>query len=382
MPNNYSSPFVPEQYRDIAADDIAKQMGIMPNANYQYTPGNLSTGDRRQLQANLLAGHLQGGLQYDPQTDLSKYRAVHKVGHTGIGDRIGHALSQGAQRAWSGFTDRRARTNLWPLFAAAAAGGAFSSGAAGGSGVGSAVAPGASAATVDPFLTNAGLGTGWTSIGGTSAFPTTAGIGAGAAPTTISPGLAGAPAGATGTPWYNTFGGQTALNTGFNMLGGWLQNRAISSAQQQSQQQIADRIRQALAALSPEQIMALAQQFLPQMAAQMSGAGQTAIQAVREQAARTGQLEGPRALSFEAGTRAKLASDVQQRAFEAAFNTAGAQAGAITGAPYTPIQPQTGFADAITNSINQAYMARALSQRPQYPTGVPYQWPGQFGGPY
>ena len=185
-----------------------------------------------------------------------------------------------------------------------------------------------------------------------------------------------------GVPWYNSFLGQTALNTGFNLLGGWLNNRAIGNAQQQSQQQIADRIRQALAALSPEQIMALAQQFLPQMAAQMSGAGQTAIQAVREQAARTGQLEGPRALSFEAGTRAKLASDVQQRAFEAAFNTAGAQASAITGAPYTPIQPQTGIADAITNSINQAYMARALSQRPQYPTGVPYQWPGQFGGPY
>lgn len=278
----------------------------------------------------------------------------------------------------------RGHPNTWPYLVAAAslgtagAAGAFSG--AGGAGLGG------SASTVNPFAANAGLGTSWA--------PISAGIGTAATPASAAgfygPAgnwTAGTAAGDFGQlaatqPWYNTFLGQSAINTGGNLLGGFLQNRAIGQAQNASNQQIQDRIRQALAALAPEQIMALAQRFLPQMAANMNIAGQTAIQGVREQAARTGQLEGPRALSFEAGTRAKLAQDVQQQAFLAAINNAGAQAGAITGAPYTPIQPQTGYADAIMNSINQAYLARALSQQPQY---SPYRWPGQnqwMGGPY
>lgn len=176
--------------------------------------------------------------------------------------------------------------------------------------------------------------------------------------------------------WYNSFLGQTGINTGLNLLGGFLQNRAQKGADKANQKAIEDRIRRALANLSPEHIMALAQQFLPQMAANMSGAGQTAIQAVRAQAARTGQLESPRALSFEAGTRAKLAGDVQTAAFDRAFNLSQNQANAITGAPYAMQQPRTGYADAIANSVNQAYFARAMSGRqPQQPAGVPYAYP-------
>src|SRR6267142_4648616 len=179
-------------------------------------------------------------------------------------------------------------------------------------------------------------------------------------------------------PWYNSFWGQTGINTGLNLLGGYLQNQATGKANKQNQKSIEDRIRQALAALAPEHIMALAQQFLPQMSSQAFGAGQTAIQAVRAQAARTGQLEGPRALSFEAGTRAKLASDVQQKAFEGAMNTAGAQAGAISGAPFNPIQPQMGFAQGVINSANHAYGARFYQQanRQNNTPGTPYRWPG------
>lgn len=187
----------------------------------------------------------------------------------------------------------------------------------------------------------------------------------------------GSPSSGGGNPnaWYNTFLGQTAINTGFNLLGGILQNRSLKGAEKQNRKDIENRIRQALAALSPEHIMALSQQFLPQMAANASTAGQTAIQGVRAQAARTGQLEGPRALSYEAGTRAKLASDVQRQAFEGAFNLAQGQANAITGAPYTPIAPKTGYADALLNSVNQAYYARA---RTQPPTTAPFKYPG-FG---
>lgn len=180
--------------------------------------------------------------------------------------------------------------------------------------------------------------------------------------------------------FWQGFGGQTLINTGANLLQGWLQNRSQGQANQANQNAIEHRIRLALMQLEPAQIMAMAQQLLPQMAANANAAGQTATQAVREQAARTGQLEGPRALSFEAGTRAKLAGDVQQRAFEGAFNLAGSRASAVSGAPFVPIQPKTGYADAISNSFNQAYLVRALSQQPRY---SPYRWPGQdsyFGG--
>jgi len=93
----------------------------------------------------------------------------------------------------------------------------------------------------------------------------------------------------------------------------------------------------------------------------------------------------PGAAQFEAGTRAKLASDVQRQAFEGAFNLAGSQAGAITGAPYTPIQPKLGFADAIGNAANQAYQARFYQQanQNQQRTGVPFRYPGvgsSYGG--
>jgi hypothetical protein len=247
-----------------------------------------------------------------------------------------------------------------------AAGGGFGGGAAG-------AGTGASAGA-------AGIPTGW--AGSTGALGAGGGLAAGAGAAGIgAAGAAGGGAGvAGGGGFLSSFGGQTLLNTGANLLSGYMQNRAQSKAQKASQKQIEARIRQALAALSPEHIMALAQQFLPQMAANMSGAGQTAIQAVREQAARTGQLENPRALSFEAGTRAKLAGDVQQRAFEAAFNTAGNQASQIGGAPYTNIQPQTGIADAIMQSINQAYYTKARTQQPNQ--NVPYRFPYTPGVPY
>lgn len=315
-----------------------------------------------------------------------------------VGTPLMHGLQ--APTNWLG-----THPQYWPYIVgaigggAALAGGAFAgagAGAAGGAGGG--ISAGA-AGTFDPFVAAAGGAQGaWGPIAGAASAG--AGGAAGGAGGFYGPAgnwtagtasgdfgaLAGGGAGAAAgtTPWYNTFLGQTGINTGANLLGGVLQNRAISSAQKQSQKAIEDRIRQALAALAPEQIMALAQKFLPQMAANANQAGQTAVQAIREQAARTGQLESPAALTAEGGTRAALASDVQRRAFEAAMNNAGQQASAITGAPYTPIQPQTGIAQAIMDSVNQAYYARARSQQqPQYnpygPYGTPYAWPSAGG---
>lgn len=291
----------------------------------------------------------------------------------------------GAVRNSFGYDTRLAAAKIAALFGGitAAAGGPVAMGA--GAGGGGAVGAGGAAGWVDPFVAGGGAAGGGAAAAG-AGFP--AGY-AGSGPWMSGAGAAGgagmatgAGAAAAGTPWYNSFWGQTAINSGLNLAGGALQNRAQAGADKANRKAIEDRIRQALAALSPEHIMALAQQFMPQMAANMSQSGQTAIQAVRAQAARTGQLEGPRALSFEAGVRSKQANDVQSAAFERAFGLAGNQASAITGAPYQMQQPRMGYADALTNSANQAWFARAMSQQPQQQTGVPYRYPYQPGVPY
>lgn len=362
----------------LSASGALPRNGMLPTVdpNYAYTSGNKNLlGDVAQLRSRLAGGA-------NPFDEKGKYGAAHEVGHTPLLGRVGNAF---------GYDQRKALAIFAALMAGGAAGaGAFGGAGAVGAGAGAGAGAGGTAATTAAgaggYFTPAGTwvaGASPGSFGAAGGFgPAVFGGGAGTAGLTTGLGGPGG-AGPAAPPWYNTFGGQTAINTGANLFGGLLQNRATKKAQNQSRADIQKRIQQALAALAPEHIMALAQQFLPQMAANASGAGQTAIQAVREQAARTGQLESPRALNFEAGTRAKLASDVQQRAFEAGANTAGGEASAITGAPYTPIQPQTGFADAITNSINQAYYAKARSQAPppyypQSPYGSPYRW---FGGP-
>lgn len=392
---------------------------------YQYSPGNTNIkNDLAQFNARMAAATniKQGG---DVLREWGKTH--HSGGGPGLFGRIGNAVGNfagGAAGAAKGLVTQGPGTALggakdWAshffgtpegrkqlaIVAAAglgsmAAGGSFGGAAgAGGGGLGA----GASAATVDPFAAGAGLGTSWAPIAGGAG---AAGLGVPAAAGAVSPATAGgagfpwvngisAPATAAGTtaavaaptaaaPWYNSFAGQTAISSGLNLFSGFLQNLAIQKAQGASDAAIKKRIQQALAILTPEHIMALAQQFLPQMGANANAAGQTAIQAVREQAARTGQLEGPRALSFEAGTRAKLANEVQQNAFNAAFNTAGGQASALTSMPFTPIQPQTGIAQAIIDSVNQAYYVKARGQQPPpynpySPYGVPYQWPGANG---
>lgn len=405
-------------------EDMPRAFANLPavDPNYTFKPssqgGNVGA-DWQQVLARIAAGQ-------SVQEARKGYNAAHVVGHGSLFGHIGNAIgtfaggaagaakglvTQGPGMALGGAKDwashflgtPEGRKQLAIVAAAGlgsmAATGSFggAAGAAGGGG-GSALGAGASASTIDPFAAGAGLGTSWAPVaGGAGAATLGAPAAAGVGPSAVSPATAGgagfpwvngisgptagvgasavAPAAA---PWYNTFAGQTAISSGLNLFSGFLQNLAIQKAQGASDAAIKKRIQQALAILAPEHIMALAQQFLPQMGANASAAGQTAIQAVREQAARTGQLEGPRALSFEAGIRAKLAGDVQQRAFEAAMNTAGGQASAITGAPYTPIQPQTGIAQAIADSVNQAYYVKARTQQPQpyYPSnyGTPFRW--------
>lgn len=395
--NQFNRPFGNMNLPPAALSPFAP---YLPNAdpNYQFHPGSApGAGDYAQALARVASGQ-------DPRMAWADYHKAHgSGGGPGLFGRIGNSVGNVAGGTWQGFTNRNARTNIWPIAAAGIFGGLAGGGAAapagnmggplgnlapvagtsGGVGFGSLAGPAAGVAGAGTagiptgYYTPAGSWVGGTSPGnfGAAGGFGPAALGAGSvAGGGLTTGLGGA--GGSGAPgfWGGTTG-QTIINSGLNVFSGLLQNLAIQKAQGASQAAIDARIKQALATLSPEHIMALAQQFLPQMAANANVAGQTAIQAVREQAARTGQLEGPRALSFEAGTRAKLASDVQQRAFEAAMNTAGGQASAITGAPYTPIQPQMGIAEAIANSVNQAYQARFYQQANQQNQGTPWRYP-------
>lgn len=194
-----------------------------------------------------------------------------------------------------------------------------------------------------------------------------------------------------GNNFLSSFGGQTLINTLGNMFTGYLGNRSQAQAQQANQNEIEHRIRLALMQLEPAQISALMQSLLPQLMSNANRASQTAIQGVREQAARIGLGGSPYGLSFEAGTRAKLFGDVQAQALTGALNLAGQRASAVSGAPFVPIQPRTGYAEALGQSLNQGFAAYALSRRQPTPY-APYRWPGTpnygsdpysgYGSPY
>lgn len=175
-----------------------------------------------------------------------------------------------------------------------------------------------------------------------------------------------------------------AVNTGFNLLQGFLGNRAQSGADAANQQALEDRIRKALALLSPQHLYALMQLFREGMAQTGSAGTSTALSQVSQYARGLGAnvprslpsgLEAMSQNTYGSPLRSSMPGEVHDRAFDYAGNLAGMQSAAVTGAPYAMQQPQTGYADAVTNSVNQAYFARAMSQVPQQPGGVPYAYP-------
>lgn len=171
--------------------------------------------------------------------------------------------------------------------------------------------------------------------------------------------------------WANTFWGQALINAGLNFVGGKLQDRATGKANRANQKAVQDRIRQALQELSPQQIQMLVRQFLPQIASVNNPLQQTALQGLATSQARQGLAGTPFASTAEAGLRGQMANATSTQAFERAMQLAGQRASAVTGAPFVTQQPNTGFADAFSNTANQIMLARALSQK-QPQQGAPF----------
>jgi hypothetical protein len=204
--------------------------------------------------------------------------------------------------------------------------------------------------------------------GGSSGFGGTAGgVGAGGV---------GGVGGAGGTAgFFNSFGGQSLINAGLNLAGGYLNQRAQSKAESRNIDAMKDRIKLALQQLSPEHIQQLMRQFLPDIAAISNQQQQTALQGLNVSAARQGLANTPYSLTAQAGLRGQMANQVSTAAFQRAMETAGQRVSAITGAPFVTQQPQTGMSDAFSNTANQIMLARALNQR-QPQQAAPYQLPG------
>lgn len=173
----------------------------------------------------------------------------------------------------------------------------------------------------------------------------------------------------------SSFGKESLINAGLNLGAGYLGNRAQAKANSQNIDAMKDRIKLALSQLSPEQIMMLVRQYMPQIQAVLGPMQQTALQGLATSQARQGLAGTPYGLTAEAGLRGQFANQATNQAFEQAMGTAGQRASAVTGAPFVQAQPNTAWADAFSNTANQYMLARALSRQSQ-----PWVMPGQATG--
>jgi hypothetical protein len=177
----------------------------------------------------------------------------------------------------------------------------------------------------------------------------------------------GGGAGAGGQNWLGWF-----LPLLSNLGTGYLQGKAQSKSDKANREAIQDRIRAALAALSPENISALAKAFLPQIMATLNPQAQTAIQGLATSQARRGLYQSPIGAASEAGLRGQLAQAGPQQAFAQAMGLAGQQAGALTGLPIPQVQPNYGAANAFGGAFNSALAGYALTQRREPEPPSPY----------
>lgn len=233
--------------------------------------------------------------------------------------------------------------------------------------------------TTDPTY---GWGTGWP--GGTQpGFPNP---GMGGIPGTGSPSFGDT------NPTYNPWGGGgNEFNQAFNSGGGggsssgmdrflatflpilgnlgqgYLANRAQGKSEEANRKDIQDRIRAALATLSPAHISMLSQAFLPQIMAQLNPQMQTAIQALNTSQGRRGLFQSPIGLAQESGLRGQLAQAGPQQAFQQAMGLAGQQASAITGAPFAFSQPNYNYGNAFYNAFKEGLAGYALAKNRREP---------------
>lgn len=183
-----------------------------------------------------------------------------------------------------------------------------------------------------------------------------------------------------GNSWADTFWGQTLINAGLNFVGGKLQDRATSKANEANQQAAKERIMQALAELNPQQIAALARAFMPEVMQTAGPLMQTNLQGLAVSQARQGLAGTPYGLTAEAGLRGYMANQASSEAFRMATALANQRASAITGIPIPQQQAQTGLANAFGQTANQGLLAYALSRR--QPSGTPFMFGNPLRDPY
>lgn len=196
------------------------------------------------------------------------------------------------------------------------------------------------------------------------------------------------------SPTYDPFGGGGGFNQAFsggggagvgqgnwlswflplisNLGQGYLGGKAQSKSEQANRDSIQDRIRQALAALSPQNINMLAQAFLPQIMAQLNPQAQTAIQGLSTSQGRRGLYQSPIGSAQEAGLRGQLAQAGPAQAFQQAMGLAGQQASAISGAPFAMSQPNYNYANAFGNAFNSALAGYSLTGKREPEPPSPY----------
>jgi len=173
------------------------------------------------------------------------------------------------------------------------------------------------------------------------------------------------------------------VNLGINLGTGYLDQQAQKDANQANQRAADARIAQALAALSPEEIARLTQQFIPEIAAITNPQFQAQQQALQTAGARAGftgnQADTNLQQTLQAGLRGQQINANSQLAFQQALGLGGQRASAITGVPIPPIQNVGSFGKPIQDSFNQFLKQQTTleQQQQQQSPGAPFKFPGQ-----
>src|SRR3990172_4267967 len=171
------------------------------------------------------------------------------------------------------------------------------------------------------------------------------------------------------SPWQ-----WSLISGGLDLIGGYLGQRAQSKSEAANRELVRERIQQALAQLSPEQIQALTRFFLPQQMQMAAPQMQTATQAFRQQAARAGTLGTPYAQTAELGFRGQMINRNVTQAFQNAMGLAGQRAGAITGTPLPFGQPNTALANSLGTAIDRGFLINALGGGNRQQQGTVPDW--------
>lgn len=149
-----------------------------------------------------------------------------------------------------------------------------------------------------------------------------------------------------------------------SLIGGALGGKAQSKSQQSNYDRQKNFIYQALGQLSPDNISALTQSFLPQIHAAQFGVGQTAMHQLARSQSISGRFQSPGAATQRLGLSAYLGNSAQQQAFQQAMGLAGQRASVWAQQPFATT-PNYNMAQGFQNAVSSGLLGYSLSQKPQ-----------------